>query len=98
PFALAGCAITAPVLPGGPAEDPRWFDTRIEMEAASTSPSDRIPETRLDPAEQAALVESARRMILLRNSTQADERAEPVSDAGTEDFADQARDRSQPPD
>ncbi|QNL18762.1 hypothetical protein HXX25_05015 [Hyphobacterium sp. CCMP332] len=94
PLILAAC--TTPDLPGGFESEQSWFDARVEEGASADSAPIGIPDKSPSiSAEQ--LNESAREVLQARDDVSSDERATrpPVDD--TESYAEEARQRAEPP-
>ncbi len=94
PLLAAACA--TPELPGGFADEQRWFDSRIaegyDADAAPPSVPDKMPARtpeEIDEAAQAVL-EARERLFEAERATQSG-----VSD--TESYAQDARERADPP-
>lgn len=94
-FAVA-CAV--PELPGGPADDPRWFDARVAGEEQATEAPDTIPDTVITPEEEAARAAAQAATLAAGDAIRNDERASADTDYDTDAYADSARERASPPD
>ncbi len=94
PLLLAACA--TPELPGGFTDAQSWFDARVADGAAASAAPASIPDKSPTlSAEQ--LEQSARAVMQARDDMNESERATrpPVSD--TQQYADEARERADPP-
>ncbi|WP_421791677.1 hypothetical protein [Hyphobacterium sp.] len=86
-----------PTLPGGFEDEQSWFDERVASGATDQNAPPVIPDK--SPALSASEIEQASQAVLrVRDALLQEERASqpPVSD--TENFANQARERAEPPD
>lgn len=94
PLLLAACE--TPVLPGGFEEEQSWFDARVEEGASADEAPATIPD-KLPSISAEQLRQSAADVLEARDAVSADERAtrEPGSD--TEAYAEEARQRTEPP-
>ena len=95
PLFAAACAM--PDLPGGPADDPAWFDSRIEGEGRATQAPDSIPATTITPAENAERTEAMQSTLQAGDSIRTNERANVDGSNDTDAYANAARDRANPP-
>ncbi|WP_394694579.1 hypothetical protein [Hyphobacterium sp.] len=94
PLVLAAC--TTPDLPGGFEDEQSWFDARVEEGASADNAPVAIPDK--SPSVSAEeLSESAREVLEARDAVSSQERATrpPVND--TESYAEEARQRAEPP-
>ncbi|MEE2566650.1 hypothetical protein [Hyphobacterium marinum] len=95
PVFAAACAV--PDLPGGPAEDPRWYDARVAGEEQATEAPDTIPALVITPEEEAARAASQAATLAAGDAIRNDDRASAETDYDTDSYAEAARERANPP-
>lgn len=94
PLLLAACA--TPELPGGFEEEQSWFDARVEEGASADNAPAAVPDkTPSISAEQ--LRQSAAEVLEARDEVSADARATRTPESDTESYAEEARQRAEPP-
>jgi len=94
PLLLAACA--TPDLQGDIEAEQSWFEARVEQGASADSAPASIPD-KLPSISAEQLRQSAAQVLQVRDTVSANERAtrEPGSD--TETYAEEARQRAEPP-
>lgn len=95
PLLASACAV--PTLPGGPADDPRWYDSRVAAEAQATTAPESIPGLTISAEEEAARAAAQDATLAAGEAVRNDERASADTDYDTDSYADAARERAQPP-
>lgn len=95
PVLAAAC--TVPDLPGGPADDPRWYDSRIAHEGMASEAPDTIPSLTITPEEEAARAAAQAATLAAGDRVRDDARASSETDYDTQSYADAARERADPP-
>ncbi len=95
PLFAAACAM--PDLTGGPADDPAWFDSRIEGEGRATQAPEIIPSTTITPDESAERSAAMQSTLEAGDAIRTNDRASVDDTDDADEFADAARERANPP-